>query len=126
MRAPSPEDGPAYGEYLAVVSSCKGCHGENLSGGEEFPTLQGVVRAPNITPHETGLAPAAREDFIRLFRRFAPENAANVEVEAGLFTVMPWQAYSGMSDGDLAALHAYLRGVRAIENRVQTYGAAEE
>ncbi len=125
VRAPPKTDRAAYGAYLATVASCKGCHGGDLSGGEEFPSLQGVVRAPNITPHETGLAPAALDDFLRLFRRFAPANAANIDVEDGLFTVMPWAAYAGVSDDDLAAIHAYLRTVPPIDNQIQTYGPIE-
>ncbi len=126
VTAPPPTEQVRYGEYLATVASCKGCHGESLAGGAEYPTLQGVVRPSNLTPDETGLTPAALDDFERMFRKFAPENAANADVEAGTFTIMPWASYAGMNDQDLAAIHAFLRGLPPVHNQVQTYGSAEK
>ena len=40
----------AYGEHLASIRGCKGCHGENLSGEIEFQDpLVGVIANANLT-----------------------------------------------------------------------------
>ena len=124
VSGPAEDDRPTYGEYLATVASCKGCHGENLAGGQEFPTRQGVVRAPNLTPHETGVVPAGLQDFERLFSDFA--NAPDDGSESTRFTVMPRAAFANMKSQDLAAIHSYLRSVPPVNNPVKVYGALED
>ena len=119
----------AYGDHLATVASCKGCHSEDvddLAGGQTFPLPSGPVTSPNITPDPTGVLPEEYEGFVRLFRQFAPENEASTVVDPGHLTVMPWRSFAGLTDEDLHALFTYLRTVRPVENAVQVYAADPE
>lgn len=114
----------AYGEHLATMASCKGCHSEDvddLAGGQGFPLPSGPVTSPNITPDPTGVLPEDYEGFVRLFRQFAPENEGSTAVDPGHLTVMPWRAFAGLTDEDLHALYTYLKTVRPVENAVQVY-----
>lgn len=102
--AEPPTDGTAamLGEHIAQV--CKGCHGPNLSGGK----LNGDPDMPivgNLTPHETGLKTWSEADFIRALRTGKRPNGTAISEQ------MPWKVYGQMSDGELAAVYAYLRTV---------------
>ncbi len=72
-----------YGEYLAGISGCVGCHtpfdqgvpvpGKTYAGGEPFHTTLGTVVSANITPDmETGLGKVERgilpQEVLRLQR----------------------------------------------------------
>jgi hypothetical protein len=119
----------AYGDHLATVASCKGCHSEDLeqlAGGQSFPLPSGPVTSPNITSDPTGVLPENYDGFVRLFRQFAPENEASTVIEPGYLTVMPWRSFAGLTDEDLHALFTYLRAVRPVENAVQVYASDPE
>jgi len=125
----SRDDEAAYGAHLATIASCVGCHSEDvddLAGGQGFPLPSAPVTSPNITPDPTGVLPEEYDGFVRMFRKFAPENEASTTVEPGHLTVMPWRALAGLTDEDLHALFTYLRTVRPVENAVQVYAAAPE
>ena len=114
------------GKYLTSIGACAECHGEDFSGGQEFPGPDGlIVRPSNITTHETGVLPPDAEGFIRMFAAYRdgslPEGA-----NADDFTLMPWTHYAGMTDEDLAAIHAYLLTVPPVDNQVQTYSQAAD
>ncbi len=124
----SHDDELAYGEHLALITSCRGCHSsdiDNLSGGQSFPLRGGPVTSPNLTPHETGVMVEEYDDFVRLFRQFAPENEASTAIDPNHLTVMPWRAFSGLTDADLPALWVYLRSLRPFEHEVQVYGTSD-
>lgn len=135
--APRPLEGPVaepdrsnvveYGRYVGRV--CVRCHspvdgrgrivaGQELSGGQEFKTRSGgvvsSVFSPNLTPHPTGLGGWTEEVFVARFR--AVKEPASVDPSKN--TVMPWFAFSGMSDEDLHALWAWLRTAPAIDHKV--------
>lgn len=96
---PLAEQTAAFGEHLVQV--CRGCHGDNLSGGK----LQGDPNMPivaNLTPDASGLAGWKKEDFVRAMRTGKrPDGSAILEA-------MPWRAFATMSDDELGALWAYL------------------
>jgi hypothetical protein len=121
VAAVSQSDLVRYGEHMATISGCKLCHLEDLAGGDEFPTQQGIVRSSNLTPGAEGIVPEDFDDFLRLFRAYQggamPDGVTDRD-----FTVMPWASYSGMEEGDLRALHAYLRSLPPVDKQVQTYG----
>lgn len=112
------------GRYLAGIASCRGCHGEDLSGGEEFPLPSIVVRASNLTPGADGILPAAADDFVRLFHTYA-EGSLPEGVSTDDLTAMPWPVFGGIIEEDLRAIHAYLRSLPAVAKQVQTYGPAQ-
>ena len=118
---PNRADLVAYGKHMATVSGCILCHLDDLAGGDEFPTEHGIVRSANLTPGADGVVPKDFEDFLRIFRAYVggqtPEGITNRD-----YTVMPWVSYSGMEEGDLRAIHAYLRSLPPVAKQVQTYG----
>jgi len=129
---PSRSDKVAYGGYLVNASVCIECHtpakrGQIVpelafSGGRFIDTATASVQTANITPDkETGIGAWSEKDFIARFKAFDKSSGLYKEdaVKPGDFnSPMPWQAYAGMSDEDLAAIYAYLMTVKPIKNKV--------
>lgn len=93
------------GGHIAQV--CRGCHGENLSGGK----ISGDPNMPivaNITPHESGLKGWTEADFFRALREGKRKDGSDILPQ------MPWKAYGQMKDVELKALWAYLQTVPAV------------
>ena len=124
--APDRSDIVAYGEYLTTaVLACGACHtpppgGSEpepevylyLAGGRAFEGEWGVVYAGNLTPDViTGLGAWRDEDIILAVM-------TGVRPEGRKMLVMPWQAYSTLTSGDMQSVVAYLRQVPAIDNPV--------
>jgi len=85
-----------------IVQVCRGCHGDQLSGG----TVTGDPNMPvvaNLTPHETGLQGWTEADFIRALREGKRKDGTEI------LSAMPWKAYGQMKDVELKALWAYLQ-----------------
>ncbi|GAB1444590.1 hypothetical protein MASR2M41_02010 [Flammeovirgaceae bacterium] len=130
---PAARDQLAYGAYLTNASGCMECHtnadkGQIIpelafSGGREFIFPNGsVLRSSNITPDDTGIGAWTQERFIARFKIFADSSYALPSVVPGEFnTIMPWTMYGKMKRSDLAAIYAYLRTVKPIENRVEKF-----
>lgn len=129
VKAPPRGETAAYGEYLATVAGCDACHtptddqknpilDKRFAGGYEFRSPFGLVRSPNITPHETGIKSWSKATFIQRFHAFK-DKKARVEVHPGKNTPMPWLEYAGMTAEDLGAIYTYLRTLPAVEHRVE-------
>jgi mono/diheme cytochrome c family protein len=132
-QKPSLADKVKYGEYLTNASSCIECHtqassgqiikGKEFSGGRFFPFPDGSsVVSANITPDKkTGIGDWTEEAFIQKFKAFDKNvNPVDDHIKPGEFnTMMPWSKYSQMTNEDLAAIYAYLRTVKPIENKVE-------
>ncbi len=104
VEPPVTEPTAAFGEHLVQV--CRGCHGNNLSGGK----LKGDPNMPivaNLTPHETGLKDWTEADFIRALREGRRKDGSAIS------EYMPWRAYGQMGDAELKAIWAYLQTVPA-------------
>ncbi|MFB6347177.1 MAG: c-type cytochrome [bacterium] len=108
QRVPAPEPAVSlqYGKYLA--SSCKGCHGENLSGGPIPGVPPSWPRAPNLTPHETGLADWTYDEFVTMMRKGKTPGGRTVNSQ-----YMPWKNFRHMSDTEVKALWTYLESLEA-------------
>ncbi|PWN06180.1 c-type cytochrome [Rhodohalobacter mucosus] len=126
---PSKDDVVNYGRYIITAASCGDCHtrmengtyvGEPYAGGNEFIMPDGsVVRAANLTPHETGIGNWTEELFINRFKMYADSSYNPHLVEAGeMQTIMPWLMYAGMDEEDLSAMFSYLRTIEPVENKV--------
>jgi mono/diheme cytochrome c family protein len=127
VLTPSPSNPIVYGEYLATVGVCEGCHttgaSKRLAGGRKFDIAGYSVVSANITPdRETGIGNWTLEYFLERFRRHrnVPVDLlpANTKEQ---FTLMPWRNLSQLPDRDLAAIYAYLMSRPPIENRVNPH-----
>ena len=116
------------GRYLVTAASCGDCHspmddrgtplpGREFSGGNEFPTGDGwMARTTNITPDSvTGIGVWSRERFVGAFKA---RRSGGASVPGARLSPMPWLAYSGMTEEDLAVIYDYLRTVPPVRNAV--------
>jgi mono/diheme cytochrome c family protein len=97
------------GAYIFDAADCAGCHtdaknnGPRLAGGRPLATPFGIFYAPNITPDkETGIGNWTLEGFRRALRE-------GISDHGYYFPVFPYPSFTGMSDGDIADLFAYLQ-----------------
>lgn len=142
LSAPVPEpdhnDHHAYGQYLVTVAACSECHtpqddkgkalpGMDFAGGFEMHTPFFRVVSANITPHpSTYIGRATKEEFIARFRAFSGYTAETAPpAPKGKNTLMPWIAYSGMTDEDLGAIYDYLKTLKPVEHQVNPFPDAE-
>jgi hypothetical protein len=54
-------------------------------------------------------------------RSFAAIRDDPPRVAGGLNTTMPWREYSGLSEGDLAAIYDFMKTVRPVNKRVDSF-----
>lgn len=97
-----------YGQYLATVGGCVGCHGPGLSGGPVPGAPPEIPPAANITP--TGIGGWSESDFFRALREGKrPDGTAINEF-------MPWRLAGQMTDRETQALWMYLKTVPGKES----------
>ncbi|WP_128544124.1 c-type cytochrome [Larkinella soli] len=95
-----------YGRYLADLSGCRGCHGQNLSGGR--------VAGPPGTPPTSNLTPAGpigrwtEKQFVTALRTGMRPNGTIID------GFMPWRVAGQMTDEELHAIWLYLKSVRPM------------
>lgn len=89
-----------YGKYLSEILVCRGCHGENLTGGTSFDGSQ----APNLT---LVIPQWSEEDFVKAIRTGVIPGGETLDNNK-----MPWKEFSNFAtDTDLKALYQYLHGL---------------
>jgi mono/diheme cytochrome c family protein len=129
------DGGAMYGEYLVTLAACEECHtpasrgqidpGMRFAGGRRFQTPYGTVVSANITPDkDTGLGKwdfARFKERMQLYRTYQTTEAPIVGPER--FTLMPWHAYTRLTEPDLEVIFLYLKSRRAISNKVETHPA---
>jgi len=121
-----------HGKYLVELLTCGTCHSEGALIGEpdsskafagsrigiaysnpleiKFP---GVVYPPNLTPdQETGLG-AWSDEEIKEAVRYGINRHGRQQL-----SVMPWPAYTKLTDEDAESIVAYLRSLKPIRHRV--------
>ena len=116
--APVSSDGAAAelrrrGEYLAVAGNCASCHtvagGAFMAGGLPFHTPFGTIYSTNITPDgATGIGRWSEDDFLASMREGVRPNGEH------LYPVFPYTHFTRVTDGDIAALFAYLRSLPPV------------
>ena len=114
------------GAYLVkTIGACGNCHtprdkagkpiaGRELSGGFEFddPGLGHIV-GTNITPDkETGIGNWTEEQIVTALRDGKRPDGTLIRPP------MPIPVYRQLSDGDAAAIAAYLKSVKPVRNKV--------
>jgi mono/diheme cytochrome c family protein len=103
--APTPAPTAAYGVFLA--NACRGCHGASLSGGP-IPGAPPEMAIPlNITPHQTGIAGWAYEDFDKLLSTGIRKSGKTLD------PMMPVSELGKFNETERRALWAYLQTVQA-------------
>jgi mono/diheme cytochrome c family protein len=103
------------GAYLAAAADCGGCHTDKkagtppLSGGPALSTRFGDFYAPNITPDPVdGIGRWSEADFRRAMREGKDDRGRY------LYPAFPYTSFTGMSDGDIADLYAYLMAQKPV------------
>jgi len=105
------------GEYVARAGDCAACHtmpvpgAAPFAGGYAIPSPMGDIVSTNITPSKThGIGNYSLEDFARAVRRGVLPDGTR------LYPAMPYPAFSGIADDDIAALYAYfMLGVEPVD-----------
>ncbi|RLT42849.1 MAG: hypothetical protein DWI57_05150 [Chloroflexi bacterium] len=105
------------GMYIATLSGGCGCHFNRdlggLAGGNKFEGPFGVVYARNITPDmETGIGSYSQEQIVSLLRSGAGSDGWQ------LHPIMPYHAFSVLSDKEAWDVAAYLHSLDPISNAV--------
>jgi hypothetical protein len=103
VPGPLAGDTKALGRYLLGVADCAGCHTAweaprnpgLFGGGNEVGRGSRKAFSANLTRHESGVA-YPRETFISVM---------HTGKGGSLHPIMPWAAFSGLTDDDLGAMY---------------------
>lgn len=111
-------DFAVQGRYLAAAGNCISCHtavdGEPFAGNVPFQTPFGTIYSSNITPDpDTGIGRWTKEQFVRAMREGIRGDGAH------LYPAFPYPAFTILSDEDLDALWAFVRGLPAVQRTVR-------
>ena len=109
-------EGVRRGAYLARVSDCIACHsapgGKENAGGLPMDTPVGKIYSTNITPDkETGIGSWTSEQIIAAIRTGKKPDGGQ------LSGVMPYLAFSHLSDEDAQAIAAFLMSIPAVNHK---------
>ena len=108
---------PERGGYIFAMTTGCGCHfNRDLgvpAGGNKFEGPFGVVYAPNITSDpDTGIGTWSETDIVNALRLGVRPDGSQ------LHPIMPYMAYSALSDQDAYDLAAALKMVPPVANQV--------
>lgn len=106
--APAPGVTREYGEYLATVGGCRGCHLPDLVGGPIAGTPPEWPPASNLTP--AGIGSWTEADFFRAMRGGKRPDGTAIRAP-----YMPWPLAGQMTDDEMRAVWMYLKSVPAKE-----------
>lgn len=95
ITAPAKAPTVEYGKYLIGFQDCRGCHGEDLTGGKKG-------QLPPIGPNLRLVKGWTTEQFITTLRTGVDPSGHQLK------ETMPWQTVSRLDDVELEAMHAYL------------------
>lgn len=126
LDAPVPEPDVSTpekrGKYLVTIAGCTDCHTPQDAHGHPLPGMDfaggfildgpwGRVASANITPDASGISYYDLATFTETIRTgFVGARKLN--------QIMPWHAYRGMTDEDIAAMFAYLRTLKPVRHHV--------
>jgi mono/diheme cytochrome c family protein len=95
-----------HGEYVANTMGCEDCHGPNLDGKHNGPTI--MPAGPNL---RAAIPNWTEEEFVKFFRSGELPNKRMVDT-----LVMPWKTYSAtLTDEELKDMYLYLRNPARVE-----------
>ncbi len=110
------------GKYLVTIAGCTECHTPQDSHGQPIAGLEfaggfvldgpwGRVASANITPDPSGIPYYSLAMFTQVMR-------TGYLGARKLNQIMPWHAFRGMTDEDIAAVFAYLKTLKPVHHRV--------
>lgn len=99
-----------YGRHAAQL--CTGCHRADFGGGRMSHGGPELPPAPNLTPHDTGLAAWSEQDFITAMRTGRRPDGSAIDGRA-----MPWRAVGQASDLELQSIWRFLRNLPPMKAR---------
>lgn len=120
VPGPAAGDTKALGRYLIGVADCTGCHSAweaprnpgLLAGGNEIARGTHTAFSSNLTRHESGVA-YPKDTFIAVMR---------TGKGGSLHPIMPWTAFSGLTDQDLGAIYDALGDAYPVAHYVGNVG----
>ena len=120
LSAAAQEDGgepQTHGDYVFRIAGCQGCHtdvengGAPLAGGRALKTPFGTFWSPNITPDPGhGIGGWSADDLGRALREGVSPDGTTY------YPSFPYDHFTRMSDGDIAALYEHLMAQPASAN----------
>jgi len=138
VQTPDRKDTVAYGKYLTRIGGCYECHtphdahnalvaSQAFTGGWQMAGPWGRNFTANLTPDpDNYMGHATNAEFIGRFHAFRGITAANApQTPPGRNTVMPWIAFSGMTDEDLGAIYDYLKTLPPVKKKINTFPDAK-
>jgi mono/diheme cytochrome c family protein len=122
VAAPDVSTPVKRGAYLVTVGACGDCHtpqddhgqpiaGMEFAGGFVFEGPWGRVASANLTPAPSGIPYYDVALFTEVMR------TGHVKARQ-INQIMPWHAFGGMTDDDIAAIFAYLTTLKPVAHRV--------
>jgi mono/diheme cytochrome c family protein len=107
----------ARGAILASAGYCAECHsapgGKPFAGGYPVPTPFGIIYGTNITPDQrTGIGRWSEAAFARAMHQGIGRNGEH------LYPAFPYTHFTRVSDGDVAAIYAFLMTRPPVRNAV--------
>ena len=118
---PDRSDPVKYGAYLVAIGQCRGCHGEDLAGGNELNEApDAVVVSANITPDvQTGIGSWSEDSFVARFHAYREYlDKGSPVVPPDRQTPMPWLSLCQLDTAELRAIHAFLRSQPPVHRKV--------
>lgn len=105
LAAAAQDDLATRGEYVARAADCTACHtatgGAPFAGGYAVESPMGTIWSTNITPSADGIGGWTEAQFAKAVRKGVTPSGKH------LYPAMPYDAYAGITDDDMAALYAY-------------------
>ena len=110
------------GRYLVTIAACTDCHTPRDAHGQPLPNMDfsgglildgpwGRVASTNITPDPSGIPYYDVAMFTEAIR------TGYVKARK-LNQIMPWHAYRGMTDEDIASVFAYIKTLKPVRHHV--------
>ena len=110
------------GKYLVTIAGCADCHTPQDAHGQPLPNMDfggglildgswGRVASANLTPDPSGIPYYDQAIFTQAIR------TGYVKARK-LNQIMPWHAYRGMTDEDIASIFAYIKTLKPVRHHV--------
>jgi mono/diheme cytochrome c family protein len=110
------------GAYLMTIAACSECHTPQDDHGQPIPGLEfaggfvfegpwGRVASANLTPDPSGIPYYDKALFTEVLR------TGHVKARR-INQIMPWHAFGGMTDEDIAAIFANLTTLKPVTHHV--------